>query len=54
MTVWVGVGGVLDVGTINCMLEKVDNEKRHDVYSSSRIVSKEADRNKETFSTPNV
>ena len=48
------VGKYLDVGTINCTLEKVDNEKRHDLYSSSRIVSKEADRDMEAFSTPNI
>jgi hypothetical protein len=48
------VGKYLDVGTINGTLEKVDNEKRHDFYSSSRIVSKEADRDMEAFSTPNI
>jgi len=44
----------LDVGTINCVLEKDDNEERHDLYSSSRIVSKEADRDMEIFSAPSI
>lgn len=44
----------MDVGTINCMLERADNDERHDLYSSSRIVSKEADRDMEVFSAPNV
>jgi hypothetical protein len=45
-------GNYLDVGSIKCKLEKVDNEERHDLYSSSSIVSKEVDRDMAVFSAP--
>jgi topoisomerase IA-like protein len=48
------VGKYLDVGTINCRLEKDDNEERQNLHSSSRIVSKEADRDMEVFSKPSI
>jgi hypothetical protein len=48
------VGRYLDEGMINCLLEEVDNEERHDLYSSSRIISKEAERDMEAFGAPSI
>jgi hypothetical protein len=48
-------GKYFDVGTINCKLDEVDNvEERHDLYSSSSIVSNEVDMVKAVFSAPRI